>query len=383
MTSDTLPIEAVISISSSVDIKESTKSSKLPSFQRVLQKIGDDYVTSSFLDTNSSYATLESIIASDVSASTKQPGYPRNPFTGVPALTGSIISRVESEDNTLTPFYDILPRSDFNDVGSFSYFHKRSGVYSYDIYTLYKTPYVTKLDTTTDIPSRRLYSPITLLTSGSIQVDEYGRNTTFIPSESYSSGEQSSGVINVAGLFTLYGINGPTGLRLRLYADPASQGLDSARSFSTLPTGSHGVLFDGLLSGASDVFPYVMMQSINSTLIYYTIDNVSASEIVSSVIMSYFAYEPDDLLPRGYLPRHYKFSRDNNTALKRRNYLGCKAIDQTFDGQSPFSVSISSQNTVVVNAQTAPAPAGSGTVRIPSLVNTGITFGGGGQLNVE
>ena len=380
ITSDTLPIEAVISISSSVDIKESTKSSKLPSFQRVLQKIGDDYVTSSFLDTNSSYATLESIIVSDVSASTKQPGYPRNPFTGVPALSGSITPRVESEDNTLTPFYDILPRSDFSDVGSFSYFHKRSGVYSYDIYTLYKTSYVTKLDTTTDIPSRRLYSPITLLVPGSTQIEEYGRNTTSIPTESYSSGEQSSGVINVAGLFTLYGINGPPGLRLRLYANQTSQGLDAARSFSTLPTGSHGVLFDGLLSGSSDVFPYVMMQSIDSTLIYYTIDNVSASEIVSSVIMTYFAYEPDELLPRGYLPRHYKFSRDNNTALKRRNYLGCRDINTTFDNQSPFSVSISTQNTVIVNTQAAPA--GTGTVEIPSQ-NRNINFGGGGRLNVE
>jgi hypothetical protein len=382
MTSDTLPIEATISISSSVDIKESTKSSKLPIAHRVLQKVGNYYVTSSLLDTNSSFATLESIIVSDVSASTTSSGYPRNPFTGVPALSGSIVPRVESEDNTLTPFYNIPPRSDFSDVGSFTYFHKRSGVYSYDIYTLYKTPYVTKLDTTTDIPSRRLYSPITLLTSGSIQVDEYGRNTTFIPTESYSSGERSSGVLNVAGLFTLYGVNGPYGLRLRLYADPGSQGLDAARNFSTLPTGSHGVLFDGLLSGSSDVFPYVMMQSLDSTLIYYTIDNVSASEIVSSVIMSYFAYEPDDLLPRGYLPRHYKFSRDNNTALKRRNYLGCRDINTTFDDQSPFSVSISSQNTVVVNNQSANVSAGTGTVQIPSQ-NTGIKFGGGGRLGVE
>jgi hypothetical protein len=381
MTSDTLPIEATISISSSVDMKESTKSSELPTFRRVLQKIGDDFVTSSILDPNSSYATIESIIVSDVSASTISAGYPRNPFVGIPA-SQSIIPRLVGEENTLTPFYDIPPRSDFSDVGSFSYFHKRSGVYSYDIYTLYKTPYVTKLDTTLDIPSTRLYAPITLVTSGSIQVEEYGRNTTFIPTASYAIGQQYSGVLNVAGLFTLYGINGETGLRLRLYADPAKQGIDSGRDFYTLPTGSHGVLFDGLLSGASDVFPYVMMQAIDTTKIYYTIDNISASQITSSVILTYFAYEPDNLLPNGYLPRHYKFSRDNNTALKRRNYLGCRDTNITFDGQAPFSVSISTKNTVVVNTQTAPAPAGTGIVQIPSL-NNNIRFGGGGRLGVE
>ncbi len=381
MTSDTLPLNVTIGMSGSVDMKESTKSSQLPTFRRVLQKIGDDYVTSSILDPNSSYATLESTIVSVVSASTTGSGYPRNPFVGIPA-SQSIIPRLVGEENTLTPFYDIPPRSDFSDVGSFSYFHKRSGVYSYDIYTLYKTPYVAKLDTTLDIPSTRLYAPITLLTSGSAQVEEYGRNTTYIPTASYEAGQQFSDVINIAGLFTLYGITGATGLRLRLYADPNKQGIDSGRDFYTLPTGSHGVLFDGLLAEAQDVFPYVMIQALDSTKIYYTIDNITASPITSSIALNYFAYEPDNLLPNGYLPRHYKFSRDNNTALKRRNYLGCRDINTTFDEQSPFSISISTQNTVVVNTQTAPAAAGTGTVNIPTQIDT-LRFGGGGRLGVE
>jgi hypothetical protein len=380
MTSDTLPLNATIGMSGSVDIKESTKSSELPTFRRVLQKIGDDYVTSSILDPNSSYATLESIIVSPISASTTGSGYPRNPFVGIPA-SQSIVPRLVGEENTLTPFYNIPPRSDFSDVGSFSYFHKQSGVYSYDIYTLYKTPYITKLDTNLDIPTARVYAPITLLTSGSTQIEEYGRNSTYIPSGSYTAGAQITGVISIANIFTLYGINGATGLRLRLYSDPVKQEIDSSRDFSTIPTGDSGVLFDGLLNNVQDVFPYLMIQSTNR-LIYYTIDNQTASTITSSIIFNYFAYEPDDIVPHGYLPRHYKFSRDNNTALKRRNYLGCRDINTTFDEQSPFGVSISTKNTVVVNTQTAPAPAGSGTVQIPSQ-NTNIKFGGGGRLGVE
>jgi len=383
--SDTLPLDAIIPMSSSVDIKESTKPTKLPPFQRVLQKIGDDYVTSSFLDHNSSFATLEAlVIDTETSVATMASGYPRNPFLGIPA-SGSITKRLESEDGTLIPFYDIPPRSDFNDVGTFSYFHKQNGIYSYDIYTLYKQPYLVKLDggsdsINPDSPTDRLYAPITLLPSGSV-VEEYGRNTTYISTASYDAYDQVSGTIIVAGIFTLYGLNGANGLRLRLYNDTVKQGLDSSRDFYTLPTGSHGVLFDGLLNDAQDVFPYVMMQGNNSS-IYYTIDNLTASTITSSVILNYFAYEPDNLIPRGYLPRHYRFGRDNNTALKRRNYIGCRDINATFDGQPPFTVAISTKNTVVVNTTTAPAPAGSGTVQIPDQIDT-IKFGGGGRLGVE
>lgn len=383
--SDTLPLNGTIAISSSVDMKESTKSSKLPPFQRVLQKIGDDYVTSSFLDYNSSFATLEALtIDTRTSVSTTSSGYPRNPFVGIPA-SGSVLKRLDSETGTLFPFYDIPPRSDFNDVGTFSYFHKQSGIYSYDIYTLYKQPYIVKLDGASDeinldSPTQRLYAPITLL-SPSTNLEEYGRNTTFISTASYDANGRVSGTITVAGIFTLYGLNGATGLRLRLYNDSTKQGIDAARDFYTLPTGSHGVLFDGLLDDAQDVFPYVMMQA-NNSLIYYTVDNLTASPIVSSIILNYFAYEPDNLIPRGYLPRHYKFGRDNNTALKRRNYLGCRDVNVTFDNQSPFNVSISTANTVVVNSSAAPAPAGTGTVQIPDQSNT-IKFGGGGRLGVE
>lgn len=384
--SDTLPIEAVIPISSSVDIKESTISTKLPSFQRVLQKIGNDYVTSSFLDQNSSFATLEALpINTETSVDTMGTGYPRAPYMGIPA-SGTLSRRFPSEEGTLIPFYDITPRSNFEDVGTYSYFHKRNGVYSYDIYTLYKKPYIVKFDDDTfgqvnlDSPTERAYAPLTLVETGSLP-EEYGRNTTYISTASYAGGGQVVGSILIANLFTLYGVNGTTGLRLRLYNDQTKQALDAARNFYTLPTGSHGVLFDGLLDGPETVFPYVMAQATNS-VIYYTIDNLTASPISSSIIFNYFAYDPDNLYPRGYLPRHYKFSRDNGTSIKRRNYLGCRSVNKTFDGQSPFTVSISTENTVVVNTFTTQAAAGTGTVQIPTE-NPGIRFGGRGRLGVE
>lgn len=372
--SDTLPLTTTIVIPDQVDFKESTKSSKLPSFRRVLQKIGDDYVTSSLLDQNSSFATLEALsIDAGIRADVTSSGYPRNPYLG-------ITSRLDSEDNTITPYYNIPPRADFNDIGTVSYFHKESGEYSYDIYTLYKQLYVVKLDTNVDSPLDRLYAPITLLPTGSI-VAEYGRNTTIIPSAVYTANSQAVGTIKVANIFTLYGLTGTSGLRLRMYSNTTDRSADASRSFDTLPSLTAGVLFDGLLDGIQDVFPYIMIQTDGAN-IYYTVDNTTGTQIVSSIILDYFAYEPDNLLPIGYLPRHYKFSRDNNTALKRRNYLGCRDVNVTFDNQSPFSVSISTKNTVVVNSQTAPASAGTGTVQIPTQ-NTGIKFGGGGRLGVE
>lgn len=377
---DTLPITATIVVPDDVVPKSTTKSNKMPSFRRVLQKIGDDFVTASIMDENSSYDTLE---APSIDMSTRgdvtSSGYPRNPYVGIPA-SGSVPKRFNSENNTLTPFYNIPPRADLSEVGTTTYFHKSNGKYSYDIYTLYKQEYLVKLDTKTDSPLDRLYAPITLLPSNSI-VGEYGRNITTIPVTAYTSGSQSYGLIKVANVFSLYGIEGASGLRIRMYRTVTDQQADKPRSFNTIPSINSGVLFDGLLQGLRDVFPYVMMQALDST-IYYTIDNTTSSTITTPIVLHYFAYEPDNLIPIGYLPRHYKFSRDNTTALKRRNYLGCRDINRTFDDQSPFVVTISTQNTVVVNTSTAAAPAGTGTVQIPTQTDT-IRFGGGGRLNVE
>lgn len=370
---DTLPLEASINIPEEVNFMESTKPSKLPVGRRVLQKIGDDYVSSSFLDSNSSYATLEALpIDGSPKADTTTTGYPREAYQGIEA-------RLDSENNTIIPYYDIPPRADFNDVGTVSYFHKQNGEYSYDIYTTQKQKYVTKLDTNADSPTDRLFAPITLLQQGSI-VAEYGRNTTTIPNAVYAPGSPSTGVIKVANIFSLYGISGAPGIRLRMYATVADRSADLSRDFYTIPSINSGVLFDALLEGLRDVFPYIMMQTLGAN-IYYTIDNMTGSQIDSSITLEYFAYEPDNLLPLGYLPRHYKFSRDNTTALKRRNYLGCRDINTTFNNEPPFSVSISTKNTVVVNTNSISTTTG-GTVQVPEQSNT-IRFGGGGRLGVE
>lgn len=369
---DTLPITAIIPISSSLDMKESTKSSKLPSFQQVLQQVGNSYVTSSLLDQNSSYATLESIINTEVSSSTISSGYARNPYLG------TIV--IPTEDNTLIPFYDIPPRSDFEDVGTFTYFHKSTGIYSYDIYTKYKTQYLVKLDTDVDSAIDRLFAPVTLLGSGSIANPPI-RDTATIPLNTYAATSGSTGVIKIANIFSLYGINGTNGLRVRLYRNLEDLTADETRSFSTAPTINSGVLFDAVLDGNTDVFPYTLIQTIGSN-IYYSVDNTTSNEISSAIDLQYFAYEPGNLLPVGYLPRHYKFNRENTTALKRRNYVGCKTTSTTFDESSPIIITLSSANTVVVNSTTTSATAGSGTVNIPTQVNT-IKFGGGGTLGIE
>jgi len=381
LLSDTLPLSGSINVVSTFDFKESTPSNKLPIFKRVLQKIGNDYVTASLLDNNSSYVTIEAILDTETSIGTTGSGYPRNPYLGI-GISGSTLKRLVGEDNTIKPFYDIPPRSDFSsDVGTYTYFHKPTGEYSYDIYTLYKQPYVVKLDTDTDAITDRLYAPITLLPSGSI-VGEYGRNTTIISSSTYAVSEYKTGEIKVANIFSLYGIDGTTGLRLRMYANAIDRSNDLLRDFYTYPTGNHGVLFDSLLDGNTDVFPYNLVQT-NESIIYYTINNTTVSPITSPITLQYFAFEPDVLIPLGYLPRHYRFSRDNGTALKRRNYLGCRSVNRTLNGAIPFTVSITTGNTITVNTQTAPSPAGGGgVVQIPSETD-GVVFGGGGRLNVE
>ena len=375
-------IEATIQVSEILDFRESTPSTKLPPFRKVIQRLGTQNVTASIMDSNSAYESLEAHpIAATPLTDTVSSGYPRNPFVGIPA-SGSILKRLDSEDNTLTPFYDIEPRSDLNDVGTTTYFHKSNGIYSYDIYTLYKQPYLVKLDTKTDLPLTRLYAPITLLAPNTI-IAEYGRNSTTIPVDTYQPGLNvfTQGIITVANIFTLYGISGANGLRVRFYRTKAQQDLDLGRSFLTPPDINSGVLFDAVLDGNQEVFPYVMIQTTDA-FIYYTVTNETGSPIASSITLEYFAYEPDSLIPKGYLPRHYKYSRDNTTALKRRNYVGCREVGIEFDRRSPVVVTVTAENKVVVNNTSVSSAAGTGTVQIPENIDT-IQLGGAGRLTVE
>lgn len=367
--SDILPMSGSIDVSEIAGPVSSTAPTTMPTFRRIKQYVNNILVTASILDNNSSFDAVEanSIDAAprgDVTSS----GYPRNPYLGIP-------SRLSSEENTLLPYYDIRPRADLTEIGTTSYFHKNNGQYYYEYDTLYRQLYVVKLDTNVSSPLSQVYADVTLLRTGSI-VAEPGRYTSTISTATYTSGSYSTGVIKMANLFSLYNVNGPSGLRLRLYRDTNSRDLDRSRTFTTVPTGDHGVLFDGLLEGNSDVFPYVIMQTIDSN-IYYSIDNLTSGDISTDVIFQYFSYEPASLIPIGYLPRHYKFSRDNTTALKRRNYLGCRDVGTTFDGSSPIIVGPSVGNTIVVNSTNVPSQG----INLPSVPQ--IRLGGGGRLSVQ
>ena len=369
--SDILPMSGSIDVSETVGPVSSTAPTKMPTFRRIKQYVNNILVTASILDENSSFDTLEanSIDANprgDVTSS----GYPRNPYLGIP-------SRLASEENTLLPYYDIRPRADLTEIGTTSYFHKNNGQYYYEFNTLYRQLYVAKLDTNVSSPLNQVYANVTLLQTGSLVAEPGRYSSTISTTTAYTSGSYNTGVIKMANLFSVYNVNGTSGLRLRLYRDSNSRDTDRTRAFTTAPTGDHGVLFDGLLEGNSDVFPYVMMQTTDST-IYYSIDNTTSSDIApTDVVLRYFAYDPASLIPIGYLPRHYKFSRDNTTALKRRNYLGCRDVGTTFDGSSPVIVGPSVGNTIVVNSTNIPSQG----INLPSVPQ--IRLGGGGRLSVQ
>lgn len=375
----TLPIDGTLEVENTVNFKSSTPSNKLPYAKKSLQVINNSYISSSLFDDNSSYSTVESIIDTETSVSTVSSGYARALYYGIPS-SGSVPERFPTEQNTINPFYDIPPRANLYDVGTTSYFHKSTGLYRYDVYTKYKTEYLVKLDTDVDSPLDILYAPITLLSSASLKNPPI-RDTATIKNTIYlDSSTNNTGVLKTANIFALYGITGGTGLRIRLYRTQSDLVADKDRSFSTAPTINTGVLFDGLLDNKPDVFPYTLIQTSDATL-YYNIDNTTSTDITTTINLHYFAYEATELTPTGYLPRHYKFSRDNGTALKRRNYLGCKNVSgRLSDPSSPIRITLTATNTVTANDRTATSVIG--TVSIPTELNN-IRFGGDGQLKVD
>ncbi len=382
VTSDTLPLSGALDMTGEIRVIPSTKSSLLPSHRRVLQYLNTSsmlvndggLVTSSIFNEGSSFNYLEAPRLYAKPLEHLNSPYPRNAFVGIPS-SGSIPARIPSEDNTLGPLYVIPPRADFSDVGTTTYFHKSNGIYSYDIYTLYKTSYLVKLDTELSSTIDRLYAKITLLDPATLP--EIARQTSTISTTTYLANSSVIGTINIANIASILGITGPAGLRIRLYRDATSVSQDSGRSFAQAPAINSGVLFDAELDGISDVFPYTLIQTINST-VYYVIDNITGTDINTQVQIHYFAYEPANSIPLGYLPRHYKFSRENNIGLKRKNYLGTKGTDEIpppgcpWSPCPPFKVGPSGEYTMRATDTNN---------NIPSTEN--ITFGGGGFLGIE
>lgn len=385
---DTTPIEVNIDTPDVAQFKSSTPFNKLPLFRRVSQSIGgktslrpdaqyNDWPISSIFDDNSSYVTIEvPKIEMRITNNVTSSGYVRNPFLGTRDVENTIV--IPSENNTVIPFYDIAPRADLNDPGTVTYFHKSNGIYSYRIYTKYKTNYLVLLDTDSTSLLDRNYARVNLLSPTASAIYPKRKSVT-IPTQGYNASSYTTGVITIDNIISLFAVTGTSGLRLRLYSTATDRDADITRPYTTLPGINSGVVFDGKLTDEY-VFPYLLIQTSQS-LLYYTINNETVNPITSNIVLSYFAYEPRVFIPNGYLPRHYRFSRDNGTALKRRNYLGCRDVDFTIDRTPTVQIFLSTANTITVDSDAVQTDFGVETVNVPDNI-TGIVIGGAGELNV-
>jgi hypothetical protein len=191
-----------------------------------------------------------------------------------------------------------------------------------------------------------------------------------------SSGASAQGEIalqNIAALFALQTTQ--PGIRIRLYRTAPARDSDLSRSTSELPKSDAGVLLD-MTIGEANTTTLVnsavnLVAGSNPPLgkIFYTVNNTTdAAKGDIRVLMYYFAIQIEPRVPAGYLRKHYRFFRDNSTATKRRNWLGCKnTIDTTIDGLPPIQIFIGEGSQLVVSQ---------------TQTNEEIITGGGGTLNV-
>ena len=192
-----------------------------------------------------------------------------------------------------------------------------------------------------------------------------------VQANSYSTGELS--IQNIALLFAIQ--SSISGLRLRLYRTPDARDADLTRPIETRPTGDAGVLVDLSISTTialeitNPIATLVADSLPPAGKLFYTLDNLeNVAKISITMLLYYFTIEVEKRIPFGYLRKHYRFFRDNSTATKRRNYVGClNTIDTTIDGLPPVQVFLSEGTDFVVS---------------PTQTNEEIITGGGGQLNV-
>jgi hypothetical protein len=229
----------------------------------------------------------------------------------------------------------------------------------YDIYTI-PIPSLNNFKTTTISIDKIIDTP-------DRYVDSYTLST--ITGDSYIAGQ-----LTVQNIGLLFGIQaGNTGLRIRLYRTEQARDEDITRPIETMPLNSHGVLVDMLMTttGVQNVGPIATLVADSeppSGKLFYTINNTTSTPKIVNLLLYYFALQIETRIPFGYLRKHYRFFRDNSTATKRRNYVGClNTIDTTIDGLPPVQVFLS-EGTDITIAKTQ--------------TNTEITTGGGGTLNV-
>lgn len=169
----------------------------------------------------------------------------------------------------------------------------------------------------------------------------------------------TTGKFEVENFALLYAMqSSTTNMRVRLYRTANARNADIGRSIGQYPPGGAGLLLDTLITNANTtqfITPIVNLISGDIPLngeIYYTIDNLgSAGSGTALLTLSYFGVDVQPAKPVGYLRKHYRFFRDNSTATKRRNFVGCKNTeDTTIDGLPVVQIFLSEGNETVVAA---------------------------------
>jgi hypothetical protein len=184
-------------------------------------------------------------------------------------------------------------------------------------------------------------------------------------------------VQNISALFATQvngiSISSPQ-IRLRLYKTDIDRELDFAREIDETPAPNSGLLLDlvfnnfGVIENINPVVSLVTDLNNFDGELFYTMTNLSNVSVGRlNLFIYYFAIDVEPRLPIGYLKKHYKFFRDNSTATKRRNYLGCKNTPgTTVDGRPPVEIFISEGTELVVD---------------PGIENNEIRFGKGSILS--
>jgi len=192
-----------------------------------------------------------------------------------------------------------------------------------------------------------------------------------IPANGRITGELA--VQNMAVLFALQASQ--VGIRVRLYRTAQARLADINRSVLDLNYQNTGVLLDTIISNQNVVTQVNTIATLVADSVppagklFYTIDNLTAStKVGTTLLLYYFATQIEPRIPQGYLPKHYRFFRENTTATKRRNWLGCKnTVDTTIDGLPPVQVFVGEGTALSIS---------------PTNENDEIITGGGGTLNI-
>jgi hypothetical protein len=369
----------------------------IPLHQQVYQRVNPSDVinvpaTSSLISNGSGIAFVESIIRADPATANgeytyyegtidyivplvTQSGYPRAPYLGI--LGTDLYPKVlDGEENTIIPFYDIPPRADFADVGVTTYFHKPNGIYKFpSAISKYKTElYRAKFTENRASPLDQVYAPLSLFPPDAPLISPSRENVS-VGERRYNSGESVATTIKFAKLFSLIGIIGAAGLRIKLTRES-----------------DNVLIFDGTLDNDPDVNPYLLVQTQRG-IITCEVINTTGGAIVSNVTFEYFSYDPLPLIPDGYLPRHYRFGRSTSRFSLRRSYLGCRriycdngcpaGIVESGEPDLPWEIIFTGRSGGTVNNPTGPEKVTPTRTSDGGTVGGPITFGGRGPLGDE